>query len=328
MNALTVIEQSTTLSSDLAASSRLAADFIKASRAPNTLDAYVSDFRIFDAWCSERALVSLPPTPDTLCMFLADEASRGRRPSTLQRRLAAIKYAVEAAGVLADTEKSPTSHKAVTATLSGIRRTLGAAPKQKRAMTNDIVLAAIGSIKGDSLRAKRDRALLLLGFAMAARCSELTGLDVEDLQFSERGLYVVIRRSKTDQEGIGTKIAVVPGAIACPIVAVKEWMAAAGVTSGPLFRRIRNPKAQRVMPDRLHHQAVSLIVKAHIGKLGLEVDDFSAHSLRAGFLTSAANRGASIFKMRAVSRHKSIDVLSSYVRDADAFTDHAGAGLL
>jgi hypothetical protein len=115
MNALTVIEQSTTLSSDLAASSRLAADFIKASRAPNTLDAYVSDFRIFDAWCSERALVSLPPTPDTLCMFLADEASRGRRPSTLQRRLAAIKYAVEAAGVLADTEKSPTSHKAVTA---------------------------------------------------------------------------------------------------------------------------------------------------------------------------------------------------------------------
>lgn len=261
-------------------------------------------------------------------MFLADEASRGRRPSTLQRRLAAIKYALEAAGVLGDTERSPTSHKSVSATLGGIRRTLGAAPKQKKAMTNDVVLAAVGSIKGDSLRAKRDRALLLLGFAMAARCSELTGLDIEDLQFSERGLYVTIKRSKTDQEGIGTKIAVVPGATACPIVAVKEWMSAGGITSGPLFRRIRNPKSQRVMPDRLHHQAVSLVVKAHISKLGLEVGDFSAHSLRAGFLTSAANRGASIFKMRAVSRHKSIDVLSSYVRDADAFTDHAGAGLL
>jgi integrase len=195
-------------------------------------------------------------------------------------------------------------------------------------MTNDVVLAAVGSIKGDSLRAKRDRVLLLLGFAMAARCSELTGLDVEDLQFSERGLYVTIKRSKTDQEGIGTKIAVVPGATACPIVAVKEWMSAGGITSGPLFRRIRNRKAQRVMPDRLHHQAVSLVVKQHIRELGLEVGDFSAHSLRAGFLTSAANRGASIFKMRAVSRHKSIDVLSSYVRDADAFTDHARAGLL
>jgi hypothetical protein len=111
-------------------------------------------------------------------------------------------------------------------------------------------------------------------------------------------------------------------------VAVKEWMSAGGITSGPLFRRIRNRKAQRVMPDRLHHQAVSLVVKQHIRELGLEVGDFSAFSLRAGFLTSAANRGASIFKMRAVSRHKSIDVLSSYVRDADAFTDHARAGLL
>ena len=81
-------------------------------------------------------------------------------------------------------------------------------------------------------------------------------------------------------------------------------------------------------PVRPARQAVSLVVKQHIRELGLEVGNFSAHSLRAGFLTSAANRGASIFKMRAVSRHKSIDVLSSYVPDADAFTDHAGAGLL
>ena len=325
---ITIEPKSAALSNELAASSRLAGDFIKASRSPNTLDAYVSDWRIFAEWCGVRRLETLPPTPHTLCMFLADEASRGRRPSTLQRRLAAIKYALEAAGVLSDTERSPTSHKSVTATLGGVRRTLGAAPKQKKAMTNDVVLAAVGSIKGDSLRAKRDRALLLLGFAMAARCSELTGLNVEDLQFSERGLCVTIKRSKTDQEGMGTKIAVVPGVTACPIVAVKEWMSAGGIISGPLFRRIRNRKAQRVMPDRLHHQTVSLIVKQHIRELGLEVGDFSAHSLRAGFLTSAANRGASIFKMRSVSRHKSIDVLSSYVRDADAFTDHAGAGLL
>ena len=105
--------------SELAASSRLAADFIKASRSPNTLDAYVSDWRIFAEWCGVRKLETLPPTPDTLCMFLADEASRGRRPSTLQRRLAAIKYALEAAGVLGDTERSPTSHKSVSATLGG-----------------------------------------------------------------------------------------------------------------------------------------------------------------------------------------------------------------
>ena len=115
-HALIAIEpKSTALSSELAASSRLAADFIKASRSPNTLDAYVSDWRIFAEWCGVRKLETLPPTPNTLCMFLADEASRGRRPSTLQRRLAAIKYALEAAGVLSDTERSPTSHKSVSA---------------------------------------------------------------------------------------------------------------------------------------------------------------------------------------------------------------------
>jgi hypothetical protein len=112
---ITIEPKSTALSNELAASSRLAADFIKASRSPNTLDAYVSDWRIFAEWCGVRKLETLPPTPNTLCMFLADEASRGRRPSTLQRRLAAIKYALEAAGVLSDTERSPTSHKSVSA---------------------------------------------------------------------------------------------------------------------------------------------------------------------------------------------------------------------
>jgi Phage integrase, N-terminal SAM-like domain len=117
--ALTVIEPTTTLSPIFEDELKLAHDFIRASRSPNTLDAYVSDWRIFAEWCGVRKLETLPPTPDTLCMFLADEASRGRRPSTLQRRLAAIKYALEAAGVLGDTERSPTSHKSVTATLGG-----------------------------------------------------------------------------------------------------------------------------------------------------------------------------------------------------------------
>ncbi len=126
--ALTIIEPTTALSPIFEDELKLAHDFIRASRASATMDAYVSDWRIFAEWCDVRKLETLPPTPDTLCMFLADEASRGRRPSTLQRRLAAIKYALEA--VLSDTERSPTSHKTVSATLGGIRRTLGAAPTQ------------------------------------------------------------------------------------------------------------------------------------------------------------------------------------------------------
>jgi integrase len=121
-------------------------------------------------------------------------------------------------------------------------------------------------------------------------------------------------------------VAVCRGSIACPVVAVKDWLAVAGLADGPVFRRVG--KSGEVLPDRLRAQSVAFIVKAYAARLGLDADAFSGHSLRAGFLTSAAARGASLFKMMDVSRHKSVDVLRGYVRDADAFRDHAGAGLL
>ena len=173
-------------------------------------------------------------------------------------------------------------------------------------------------------RTTRDRALLLLGFA-AFRRSELVALDVADLEETDDGFKVTIRRSKTDQEGHGATIAIVRGHHACPVKAVKAWLAA-GISEGPLFRPVA--KGGRLGTQRLSAKAVCEIVKAYAGRLGLKASDFGAHSLRAGFLTSAARRGASVFKMRDVSRHKSMDVLQAYVRDADLFRDHAGEGLL
>jgi integrase len=116
------------------------------------------------------------------------------------------------------------------------------------------------------------------------------------------------------------------GSIACPVAAVRDWLTAAGVTEGPVFRQVN--KGGRLLPDRLRAQSVALIVKACAARLGLDPSLFSGHSLRSGFLTSAAARGASLFKMMDVSRHKSVDTLRGYVRDTDAFRDHAGAGLL
>jgi integrase len=121
-------------------------------------------------------------------------------------------------------------------------------------------------------------------------------------------------------------VAVCRGSIACPVAAVKDWLSAAGITEGALFRWVG--KGGRVLPDRLRAQSVAFIVNAYAARLGLDADTFSGHSLRSGFLTSAAARGASLFKMMDVSRHKSVDVLRGYVRDAEAFRDHAGAGLL
>ncbi len=151
-------------------------------------------------------------------------------------------------------------------------------------------------------------------------------LNVEDLEEAEDGLRVTIRRSKTDQEGQGATIAIVRGSLYCPVKALRAWLDAAGITEGPVFRPVR--KGGKVRDQRLSGKAVCELVKAYAGELGLDAATFGAHSLRAGFLTSAAARGASVFKMRDVSRHKSMDVLQAYVRDADLFRDHAGAGLL
>ncbi len=147
-----------------------------------------------------------------------------------------------------------------------------------------------------------------------------------DLEETEDGYRVTIHRSKTDQEGQGAVIAIVRGNTACPIRAVKAWLAAAGIIEGPLFRPVA--KGGRLAAQRLTGRAVCEIVQAYASRLGLDPAAFGAHSLRAGFLTSAARRGASVFKMRDVSRHRSMDVLQAYVRDADLFRDHAGVGLL
>ena len=179
---------------------------------------------------------------------------------------------------------------------------------------------------GNDLKGTRDRALLLLGFAGAFRRSELVALNVDDLQFCEGGLRVTIRKSKTDQEGMGATIGIVSGSIACPVDAVRTWITAARITEGSLFRPVT--KTGKVSMHRLSARAVAELVKTYARRAGLNAAKFSGHSLRAGFLTSAAARGASIFKMMDVSRHKSVDTLRAYVRDAEMFRNHAGDGLL
>jgi integrase len=159
----------------------------------------------------------------------------------------------------------------------------------------------------------------------AFRRSEIVALNCEDIKECESGLRITIRRGKTDQEGQGATVGIVRGSIACPVATVRAWRDAADFTTGPLFRSIR--KGGKVV-GWLTDQSVADIAKAHAERVGLDPSLFAGHSLRAGFLTSAAKRRASIFKMMDVSRHRSVDTLRGYVRDAEIFKDHAGAGLL
>jgi site-specific recombinase XerD len=322
MNALVTLEQPC-LPVVFEAELELASDFAKASKAKSTQAAYSSDFRIFDAWCRERGLTALPAMPATVCAFLAAQAGLGKRASTLSRRLAAIGYFHRLAN-----EPSPVGDETIKATLSGIRRSIGAAPVRKKAATSDIVLSMVGTAGADSLRQLRDRAILLIGFASAMRRSELVALNVADLEWTAEGVLIHIRRSKTDQEGMGASVAVPRGATACPVVALKAWIEAAGITDGAVFRRIFNKRRQRVTDQRLHGRCVASIVKKGAARLGFDVSCFGAHSLRSGLVTSAVKRGVSLLKICDQTRHKSIEMLRTYCRDAELFVGNAAAGLL
>jgi site-specific recombinase XerD len=299
----------------------LALKFARAEKSEASRRAYRSDFQLFSRWCDARNLSPLPATPATLAAFLACEARRGSRPSSIARRIAGIRHA----HLLAD-HPPPTNSEMVRATLRGIRRTIGTAPKRKAPLTADQLRAMVAAAP-DSLIGLRDRALLLVGFAGALRRSELVGLDVADLTQTKAGLRLRIRSSKTDQEQQGTTVAIARGNTVCPIAALNKWLTTAGMDQGPVFRPISKGR-RRVSNARLSDRAVAEIVKSYAKRIGLDPTSFGGHSLRSGFLTSAARRGASIFKMKDISRHRNLETLSGYVRDAEFFTDHAGAGLL
>ena len=292
--------------------------FAEAEKSAATREAYGSDWRIFTSWCLARGATPLPATPQTVAAFLASEAHAGRKVSTITRRAAAIRYAHRLAGY-----EPPTAAEAVKAVMRGIRRTIGTAPDRKAPATHDVI-ASMVHLCPATMIGTRDRALL--GFAGAFRRSELVALTVADLTEHPDGYRVMIRQSKGDQEGQGQEIAIPRGYKLRPVEAVQNWLLAADINDGPLFRPVK--KGGVVVPRPLRPRAVLHIVKVYAARVGLDLRSYSAHSLRAGFITSAAESGASIFKMMEVSRHKSVDTLRGYVRSAELFKEHAGSAFL
>ncbi|GJE52647.1 Tyrosine recombinase XerD [Methylobacterium tardum] len=298
----------------------------RASKADATLRAYRSDALVFQDWCARFGFRSLPASPEAVSGFIVSEAEEGRAASTLGRRLAAIRYAHKLAGAA-----DPTDDEGVRVTMKGARRKVGVAPTQKAAATAEI-LATLLMRTPDTLTGKRDRALLALGFAGAFRRSELVALDLEDLREDPEGLRVMVRRSKVDQEGRGFEKAIPHGRFIRPVSLVREWLDAAGIVSGPVFRpvsrsgRIRS-SAQGIAP-RLTTQAVADIIKRYCTAAGLDASTFGAHSLRAGYITTAAERGADLARIMDQSGHRDPRTVVGYIRRANAFKGHSGSGFL
>ena len=299
----------------------------QASKADATIRAYTSDARVFQDWCRRYGFRPMPASPEAVAGFIVSEAEAGRAASTLGRRLAAIRFAHKLAG-----EADPTDNEGVRSAMKGARRKVGVAPTQKAAATAEI-LTALLLVTPDTLAGKRDRALLALGFAGAFRRSELVALDVGDLREDPEGLRVMVRRSKVDQEGRGFEKAIPHGRFIRPVALVREWLDAAGIVSGPLFRpvsRSGNVRGANVPGGnvRLTTQAVADIIKRYCAAAGLDASTFGAHSLRAGYITTAAERGADLARIMDQSGHRDPRTVVSYIRRANAFKGHSGSGFL
>lgn len=295
-------------------------EYLSAEKAPATRRAYESDFADFETWCRQAAAPSLPAAPLEVARYLVSLADRGFRPSTIVRRCAAIRDAHRARSL-----EPPTNAEGVRAVLRGIRRKIGTAPDRKAPVTAKII-ATIAAQVPATLAGRRDRALILLGFAAALRRSELVALDAEDIEFTPEGMRVSIRRSKTDQEGAGYAIAVPHGTRLRPMQAVRDWLDASHIAEGALFRSIG--KGGALHAQRLSDRAVAEIVKRHARLVGLDADLFSGHSLRAGFVTSALESGADLLRIMDVTRHRNINSLKAYDRRARGFGQYAGKGFL
>lgn len=305
--------------------------FVERASADATRRAYRSDWRLFTAWCDERGYCPLPATPIVTAAFLSELAATGSvhsagRPlssASIGRRLAAIVFAHRAAHV-----EPPTTQQGAAALLAvvrGIRKEKRGDPvAKKRAADGDVLRDMVRAITGTGLVDLRDRALLSIGMMGAFRRSELVAIWVEHVSTDPRGLMIHVPFSKGDQAGEGASVAILDGRRMEPVRHYRAWIDAAGINTGPLFRRL-TPQG-RVTDQAISAQSVALVVKARAAAAGYDPQGFAGHSLRAGFLTEAGRQGANLFKMKEHSRHKSLDTLSGYVRDEEAFRNHAAEG--
>jgi integrase len=236
--------------------------------------------------------------------------------------LNAIAEAHKAAGV-----DSPTHAPIVRNTMKGIRRTMGTAPVQKSAALTEDIRAMVETLENRTTIDVRDRALILLGFAGAFRRSELVGLDVEDCAFGKDGLTVTLRRSKTDQEGVGRKIGIPYGSNpeTCPVRTMQAWMETAGMSSGPVFRSIN--RHGHVQEGRLSGIDVARVVKKLAERAGLDSTHYAGHSLRAGHATTAAIGGASERSIMNQTGHRSVQMVRRYIRNGNLFRENSAGKL-
>ncbi len=323
---------------ELVALGAVAARYAVDSVPENTRRTYRSQWNTFTAWAEAYRLPFLPADAETVALYLAHLGKSGRKVSTIEVALAAIGQAHRLAGHV-----SPRQDPIVQTVLRGIRRRHRTMPDQKAPLLDDQLVGILGALP-DTNAGRRDRALLLTGWLGALRRSETAALDVADARFVPRGVLLTVKQRKRDQEGKGTTIALPRGiGPVDPVEALRRWIGER--TEGPLFLAV--DQWDHILSHRLSGQAIGELVQRHTGgrkkkkkraepaaastapaEVAAPRHAFGGHSLRAGFVTSAACKGVGEHWIAEQTGHKSTETLRGYIRQADPFSHNAGAGLL
>ena len=294
---------------------------LQSSKAINTVRAYKSDFNDFGLFCAQNGFKSLPSEPKIVALYLTYLSTKDAKMSTLKRRLVSIGVIHKLKGHYLDTK-----HPSIIENIMGIKRRKGSIQKGKKPLLiNSLktIIDVIDQQNKEKIKILRDRSIILIGFSGGFRRNEIVSLNYDDLDFVPEGLKIKIKRSKTDQFGEGA-IKALPyfdNSQYCPVVSLKNWIDIARINSGALFRRFS--KGSRLTEKRLTDQTVALLIKEYLQLAGIDNKNYSGHSLRSGFATSAAESGAEERSIMAMTGHKSSEMVRRYIKEANLFKNNA-----
>ena len=291
------------------------------SKAINTVRAYKSDFNDFGLFCAQNGLKSLPTDPKIVSLYLTYLSTKDIKISTLKRRLVSIGVIHKLKGHYLDTK-----HPVIIENIMGIKRRKGSIQNGKKPILISYlkkIIDVIDEQKKEEIKKIRDRSLILIGFSGGFRRNEIVSLDYDDLDFVSEGLKITVKKSKTDQFGKGSikGLPYFDNQKYCPVVSIKNWINISKINSGSIFRRFL--KGSILSKNRLTDQTVALLIKEYLNLAGIDSKNYSGHSLRSGFATSAAESGAEERSIMAMTGHKSTEMVRRYIKEANIFKNNA-----
>ncbi|MDA7465426.1 site-specific integrase [Candidatus Pelagibacter ubique] len=291
------------------------------SKANNTVRAYKSDFNDFGIFCARNGFKSLPSNPKIVSLYLTHLSTKEAKMSTIKRRLVSIGVIHKLKGHYLDTK-----HPSIIENIMGIKRRKGSIQKAKKPILINslkLIIDAIDQKNKQEIKKFRDRSIILIGFSGGFRRNEIVSLDYDDLDFVPEGLKINIKRSKTDQfgEGFTKALPYFDSSQYCPVISLKNWLNISKITSGPIFRRFL--KGSKLSENRLTDQTVAILIKEYLNLAGINSKNYSGHSLRSGFATSAAESGVEERNIMAMTGHKSTEMVRRYIKEANLFKNNA-----